>query len=175
MKKKNEKRIGGKGLSLEAFTNAKSGSSGYNPSFIKKHREFYKNAKYVKKFKRSVKREQQFDEGRPSLLSVENFKELFHGDDQDDENRAKHHRHSKRKRVTLKVLGEEVEKKRADDEKARREREAERRAKKEKREKAEARRKSLRDNMFKRTRSGQPVMKYRIQHILEGLLQNPNS
>lgn len=33
-RKRNEKRLGGRGLSLEAFANAKSGPSGYNPSII---------------------------------------------------------------------------------------------------------------------------------------------
>ena len=32
--KRNEQRLGGKGLSLEAFANAKSRSSGYNPALI---------------------------------------------------------------------------------------------------------------------------------------------
>jgi hypothetical protein len=40
-------------------------------------------------------------------------------------------------------------------------------AKMEEREKAEARRKSAREKMFKKTQAGQPVMKYRIEHLLE--------
>lgn len=34
--KRNERRLGGKGLSLDAFANAKSEPSGYNPSLISK-------------------------------------------------------------------------------------------------------------------------------------------
>lgn len=42
-------------------------------------------------------------------------------------------------------------------------------AKKEEKEKLEAQRKAKRENMFKRTRSGQPIMKYRIEHLLQTL------
>ncbi|TQE10960.1 hypothetical protein C1H46_003375 [Malus baccata] len=59
------------------------------------------------------------------------------------------------------------EMKHEDEEKARMEREAIIQAKKEEREKAETRRKSAREKMLKKTRKGQPVMKYRIQHLLE--------
>ncbi|KAI0504016.1 hypothetical protein KFK09_014963 [Dendrobium nobile] len=163
-RKKNEKRIGGKALSLAAFANAKSRPSGYNPSFIKKQREFYRNAKCINKFKKSVKRDSQFEERRHSLPNIEATNE-------DDENVLKSRKINKKKKTSLKALGEEVEEKRAEAEKLRMEREAMIQAKKEERAKAEAKRKFLRDNMSKRTRSGQPVMKYRIQHILEGLLE----
>lgn len=52
-------------------------------------------------------------------------------------------------------------------EKTRMEREALIQTKKEEREKANAQRKATREKMFKKTRSGQPVMKYRIEHLLE--------
>jgi len=64
-------------------------------------------------------------------------------------------------------LEELYEKKCGEEEKARMEREAIIKAKKEARERAEARRKALREKMFKKTRKGQPVMKYRIEHLLE--------
>ena len=54
-------------------------------------------------------------------------------------------------------------------EKARMEREAIIQAKKEQKEKAEAQRKAGRKEMFKKTRHGQPVMKYRIQHLLQSI------
>ncbi|KAK0583520.1 hypothetical protein LWI29_037784 [Acer saccharum] len=54
-KKKNMQRLGGTGLSLEAFANAKSVNNHHNPAFKKKQREFYKNAKCVNKYKKSVK------------------------------------------------------------------------------------------------------------------------
>lgn len=70
------------------------------------------------------------------------------------------------KRFSLREL---YEKKHEEEEKERMEREAIIQAKKEEREKADARRKATRQMMFKKTRSGQPVMKYRIEHILESL------
>ena len=76
------------------------------------------------------------------------------------ENR-KYSKHSER---SLKVL---YEKKREEDEKARIEREAIARAKKEARERSQSQRKAQREKMFKKTKSGQPVMKYRIEHLLE--------
>lgn len=65
-------------------------------------------------------------------------------------------------------------KKREEEEKARMEREAIIEAKKEERQRAEVRRKELRQKMFKKTKSGQPVMKYRIEHLLQ-TLQGSNS
>lgn len=58
-------------------------------------------------------------------------------------------------------------KKREEEEKARMEKEAIIKAKKEEKEKSEARRKAQRENMFKRTRSGQPIMRYRIENLLQ--------
>lgn len=61
------------------------------------------------------------------------------------------------------------EKKREEEERVRAEREATLKAKKEEMEKAEAWRKTERQKMFKKTRSGQPVMKYRIEHLLQSI------
>ncbi|KVI08224.1 hypothetical protein Ccrd_013405 [Cynara cardunculus var. scolymus] len=47
----------GGGLSLKAFANAKTKTDGYNAALIKKQREFYKNAKYVNKYKKSLKQQ----------------------------------------------------------------------------------------------------------------------
>lgn len=69
-------------------------------------------------------------------------------------------------------MREEYEKKHAEDEKARIEREAIIQAKKKERAKAEAKRKVQREKMFKKTKSGQPVMKYRIEQLLEGLIES---
>lgn len=75
-----------------------------------------------------------------------------------------------KKKTSLKDL---YEKKREEEEKARIEKEAIFQAKREKREKAEAQRKATREKMFKKTRFGQPVMKYRIEHLLQSI-QNSN-
>ncbi|THU68649.1 hypothetical protein C4D60_Mb08t06090 [Musa balbisiana] len=64
--KRNEQRLGGKGLSLEAFANAKSRPSGYNPALIKKQREFYRNAKYVTKYKKTQKQQNLTSDHMPT-------------------------------------------------------------------------------------------------------------
>ena len=79
---------------------------------------------------------------------------------------------NKRKKSNLQAIREYVEKKRAEAEKVKMEREAMIQAQKEERARAEARRKAQREKMFKKTRSGQPVMKYRIEHLLHGILQD---
>lgn len=76
---------------------------------------------------------------------------------------------TKNKKKSGVSLREIYERKREEDGKARMETEAAIQARKEERQGAEARRKELRGKMLKKTRSGQPVMKYRIQHILETL------
>ena len=80
--------------------------------------------------------------------------------------------HHKGKKRTAQSLKEEYEKKRAEDEKAKKERDVIIQAKREQQEKSEAKRRELREKMFKKTRSGQPVMKYRIEHLLETALQS---
>jgi len=80
--------------------------------------------------------------------------------------------HHKGKKRTAQSLKEEYEKKRAEDEKAKKERDAIIQAKREQQEKSEVKRRELREKMFKKTRSGQPVMKYRIEHLLETALQS---
>lgn len=72
-------------------------------------------------------------------------------------------------------LKELYEKKRDEEEKARMEREAMIEAKKEKIRVTEDRRKSLKEKMYKKTRFGQPVMKYRIEHLLETIQGSSSS
>ncbi|CAL9153815.1 uncharacterized protein LOC135587168 [Musa acuminata AAA Group] len=159
--KRNEQRLGGKGLSLEAFANAKSRPSGYNPALIKKQREFYRNAKYVTKYKKTQKQQNLTSDHMPTT-----------SDDKDADEIEKLHMQRKPKKRSLRSLREEYEKKHAEDEKARIEREAIIQAKKKERAKAEAKRKVQREKMFKKTKSGQPVMKYRIEQLLEGLIES---
>ncbi|BFG43292.1 rRNA-processing protein FYV7 [Prunus yedoensis var. nudiflora] len=190
-KKKNMRRMGGQGLSLEAFANAKSNSSSYfNPALIKKQKEFYKNSKYVNKYKKSLKQQQS---NLPlAIRPLEEENEFEHGDKKENEteNGGKKHNetedgskkenetedggkrsknNNKKKRYGARNLIEVYEKKHEEEEKARREKDAIIQAKKEEREKAEARRKSVRGKMLKKTHKGQPVMKYRIEHLLETL------
>ncbi|KAK1277043.1 hypothetical protein QJS04_geneDACA003366 [Acorus gramineus] len=160
MKKKKSRMGGGKGLSLEAFANAKTGSTDYNPSLIKKEREFYKNAKLVHKYKKSLKQQHPLEDHPPLPATFEDIDER--------ELDVK----KKKKNKSLQSLRQEYEKRCEEEEKARIEREAMLKAKREEQAKAEARRKELRQKMFKRTQSGQPVMKYRIEHALQGILKS---
>lgn len=158
--KKNMQRLGGAGLSLEAFANAKSRNNAYNPALLKKKREFYKNAKHVSKYKKMIKQQGQPNDPSSSVLNTEV---------QENESRGSSEMYKKNKKRGKEPysLNELYEKKREEEDKARMEREAITKAKKEARERAEARRKAFREKMFKKTRKGQPVMKYRIEHLLE--------
>ncbi|KAL1816596.1 hypothetical protein ACET3Z_019170 [Daucus carota] len=159
MTSKNKMRMGGKGLSLEAFANAKS-KTDYNPALIKKKREFYKNAKYVSKYKK-LKKHENFP-NNPSFPDIEPPKDEIEpvGDRE-----VNHER--KKKKDSARSLNEVYEKKRKELEKARNEKEAIIQEMKERKEQSQSQRKALREKMLKRTRSGQPVMKYRIEHMLE--------
>ncbi|KAM7275810.1 hypothetical protein ACFE04_017676 [Oxalis oulophora] len=146
MKKKNEARMGGGGgLSIESLLSAKSANTDYNPAVIKKKREFYKNAKYVTKFNKSVKRQSQTH--LPPFLQDDNKAE-----DQSGFNRKKDN-----KNKGSYSLNEVYEKKRQEVEKARIEKEAIIQAKKEHKERAEAQRKAAKEKMLKKTQHGQPV------------------
>ncbi|PWZ45222.1 hypothetical protein Zm00014a_013541 [Zea mays] len=162
-RRRNDQRLGGGGggaLSLAAFASAKSRTSGYNPALIKKQKEFYKNAKLISKYKKTKKQQSQSN----------NHPEIPVHEDGGDTARYVPKPHHKGKKHTVHSLKEEYEKKRAEEEKAKEERDAMVQAKREHREKSEAKRKELREKMFKKTRSGQPVMRYRIEHLLETAL-----
>ncbi|KAK1398930.1 rRNA-processing protein FYV7 [Heracleum sosnowskyi] len=159
MASKNKMRMGGKGLSLEAFANAKS-KTDYNPALIKKKREFYKNAKYVSNYKK-LKKHENFpnDPSFPDLEPPKDKIEPVRGLEGNQER--------KKKKESARSLNEVYERKRKEQEKVRNEKEAIIQAKKERKEQSQSQRKALREKMLKRTRSGQPVMKYRIEHMLE--------
>ncbi|KAF5739570.1 stress response protein nst1-like [Tripterygium wilfordii] len=170
--KKNEKRLGGRGLSLQAFANAKSRVDGYNPALMKRRREFYKNAKHVSKFKKLVKQQQHQQNASSSTLKAlqpsQDENEARDGNEIIKENQ-------KRKRTSSFGLEDVYKKKCEEEEKARMEREAIVQAKKEEREKAEVRRKVMKEKMFKKTRHGQPVMKYRIENLLQTIQSSTRS
>ncbi|KAL4038775.1 hypothetical protein IC575_002400 [Cucumis melo] len=168
-KHNNIKRLGGKGLSLEAFANAKSTTDYYNPALIKKQREFYKNAKHVNKYKKLVKHQNQQNE-RPSSSTVG----LVEGENETKFENQTNGRCGKERNKGVPSLQALYERKHEEKEKARMEKEAIIAAKKEERERAKARRNSTREKMFKRTQKGQPVMKYRIEHLLETIGASTN-
>ncbi|KAJ7972897.1 rRNA-processing protein like [Quillaja saponaria] len=160
-KKKNMMRLGGGGLSLDVFANAKSKNNGYNPALIKKQREFYKNAKQVRKFKNSLKQQSEQTDSSRAKRPLEDENE-----GEDDKKMKRHQNRKKRGNFSMEEL---YEKKHEEKEKARMEWEASIQARKEAIEKAEARRKAIREKMFKKTRMGQPIMKYKIEHLLESI------
>lgn len=159
-KKKNMMRMGGGGLSLEAFANAKTKTNEYNPALIKKQREFYKNAKYVGKYKKSLKQQRQQNDPFLPMRSLEDENETERAGEMNQN-------YKKNNRRSAQSLREVYEQKHEEEEKAKMERDAIVQAKKEERERTESRRKAVREKMLKKTRSGQPVMKYRIEHLLE--------
>ncbi|XP_010522661.1 PREDICTED: rRNA-processing protein FYV7 [Tarenaya hassleriana] len=160
---KNMKRLGGGGLSLETFANLKSANGRYNPALIKKQKEFYKNAKYVSKFKKTLKQQNPENDASSSRQRV------FEGNKEGGDRREVEVDEQKRRSKSKVSLEEVYRKKHEELEKARTEREAMIQAKKEAREKAEARRKEAKGKMLKKTRHGQPLMKYRIEHLLESI------
>ncbi|KAF5206887.1 E3 ubiquitin-protein ligase miel1 [Thalictrum thalictroides] len=159
-KKKNQKRLGGKGLSLEVFANAKSKDNNYNPAIIKKKREFYKNAKYVKKYKQTLKQQSE-PQHRP-------FVNRTISEEGDVTNLSKGIENKNKRNTKLSLEGLYANK-RQEQEKARLEKEALFQAKKEARERTEGQRKEIRERMYKKTKSGQPVMKYRMEHLLQSI------
>ncbi|XP_047327652.1 stress response protein NST1 [Impatiens glandulifera] len=166
--KKNLKRMGGGGLSLEAFVNAKSRNDQYNPSLIKKQREFYKNAKCIRKYKKLKQQDPQNDPSA-SISKMENLVIPHEQHEEKLEEASKPYQKNRKNRKSERSLNELYERKREEDEKAKAEMEAIVKAKREGRERAESRRKDLKEKMLKKTKSGQPVMKYRIEHMLESI------
>ncbi|XP_013616230.1 PREDICTED: rRNA-processing protein FYV7 [Brassica oleracea var. oleracea] len=157
---KNMKRLGGGGLSLQTFANLKSKNSHYNPAFIKKQKEFYKNAKYVSKFRKSLKQQNSHEKDEMKMQS-------FHEEDETGESSSKVVNKGKsHKRIGVEEVYKQT---REEMEKARREREEAFQAKKQAKEEAESRRKAAKGKMMRKTRHGQPVMKYRIEHLLESI------
>ncbi|EYU46729.1 hypothetical protein MIMGU_mgv1a023368mg [Erythranthe guttata] len=81
---------------------------------------------------------------------------------------------NKRSKKNARSLEELYKKKHEEEEKAKMEKERFIQTKKEAKQQSEARRRALKEKMYKKTKSGQPVMKYRIEHLLESL-QGPTS
>lgn len=191
-KLKNQQWLKKHGILSQGFGNAKAQGS-YNPHLIKKQRELYRNAKLIKKFKKSVKQqnpensalkvpvtemddteiELDGEDQRKQILPVDKESRGLHEDVQQEQIQLDDQKRRK-KNKTLQCVREEYERRRAEEEKAKMEREAIAKARQEEKERAMAKRKELRGHMFKKTRSGQPVMKFRIQHMLDGITGNPD-
>lgn len=176
---------GGGGLSLDAFVNAKS-KPRVNPSDIRKRREYYENAKKVKQYKTLVKHlpqqeQKSIDEdlgGGPNTGKEEGD---FNDDPISNDNAshirgtsfpAKREKNKKKKgRNALEGVRQDFMKKKQETQKLEEEREEALKAKEAARIKALQTRKDLKEKMFKRTNSGQPLMKHRLEHILESIQQ----
>lgn len=160
-KKRNMKRLGGEGLTLQAFANSKSLHNGYNPALKKKKREFYRNSKFVNKYRKTLKHEtKQNDIPIARTLLEEGNDTGDVGQMRKDKNRVSKSSYS---------LKEIYERKHAEEERARIEREAIAQAKREEIEKSMARRKAMRAKMLRKTASGQPVMKHRLENLLQNI------
>ncbi|BBM99108.1 hypothetical protein MPTK1_1g18770 [Marchantia polymorpha subsp. ruderalis] len=187
-----KKKLGGGGLSLEAFVGAKS-KPAINPAQIREHREFYQNAKKVNQYKKIVKqlneqgqvsgaetREQVRDEVRDAVEGSRAPKKagairkpLFIKGNQSlqfkMQRKIEKRQREERGPTQLEKLSEEVQSKKQEEERERREREEQFSREKDAREKAKRQRKEAQNKMRKKTGRGQPVMKHRMQHLLETL------
>ncbi|GAB4829691.1 hypothetical protein Ancab_019345, partial [Ancistrocladus abbreviatus] len=123
-----------------------------------KKREFYKNAKYVSKYKK-LRQQSEKNDLLPNIQPSEQ------GQNESQSAGLKNNKNKNKKRSNS--LEELYAKKHADQLKALLEREACIKIREEERQRAEARRNASREKMFKKTQKGQPVMKYRIEHLLE--------
>ncbi|KAL2652177.1 hypothetical protein R1flu_020305 [Riccia fluitans] len=189
-KGKAKKKLGGGGLSLEAFVGAKS-KPAVNPAQIREHREFYQNAKKVQKYKKLVKQLNEQGRGTNAEQTQQGQDEVANGGDE-----SRGHKRSgavrkpqfikgnqslqfkMQRKMEKKERGERgpsqveklragIELKRQQEEEERKEREEQFAREKEIREKALRHRKEVQDKMRKRTGRGQPVMKHRMEHLLE--------
>ncbi|XP_031484685.1 ATP-dependent RNA helicase dbp3 [Nymphaea colorata] len=161
--KKQGGHSGGRSWSLGASAKMKSNSTHYNPAEIKKQREFYKNAKHIKKYKK-LKQKTDHEYSQMRIEPIDLVQEEINSTS----------RKKQRKKSNLQTLREEYEKKKQEEEKAKMEAEAIQEAKKKEKEKVMAQKKELKHKMLKRTRSGQPIMKYRLDHLIETLQRGSN-
>mgnify|MGYP000647988370 FL=1 len=77
----------------------------------------------------------------------------------------------KMRKTALEGVREEFVKKKQEEERMKEEREKDRKFREEKQVKALQKRKELKSKMFKKTHHGQPLMKHRLEHILETIQQ----
>lgn len=77
---------------------------------------------------------------------------------------------NKKNTHSARTLQQLYEKKHEEDEKVRAEREAVIHAKKQEIQQVEAQRRALKEKMYKKKKSGQPLMIYRVEHLLETIL-----
>ena len=114
----------------------------------------------MSKFRKSLKQQNSHEKDEMKMQS-------FHEEDETGESSSKVANKGKsHKRIGVEEVYKQT---REEMEKARREREEAFQAKKQAKEEAESRRKAAKGKMMRKTRHGQPVMKYRIEHLLESI------
>ncbi|MCO5558948.1 hypothetical protein L7F22_012539 [Adiantum nelumboides] len=160
-KEKIRQRLGSAGgsITLPAFVNAKS-KPRFNPAVLRKKSKQFENAKTIKKYKK--------------LANCLPNEEGFSGvpvTEQKVTHVSKRYGPTKGKNVIEALRKDFVEKKEEKD-RLRAERLEALKIKEEARAKALQVRKNLKAKMFKRTSSGQPLMKHRVQHILDSIQQH---
>lgn len=177
------KRLGGKGLSLDAFVRAK-GKPRYNPSDIRKHREHYENAKKVKTYRTMIKQIPQLEQDAQKDIGMQEERldynanvlgcnSSFTRESHPQAKRLPAHKNKKWKNGnnTLERMRHDYMERKQDEEKLKQAREEAQREKDEADKMALKKRKELKVKMFKKTSTGQPLMKHRLEHILERLQQ----
>ncbi|KMZ63632.1 hypothetical protein ZOSMA_3G01130 [Zostera marina] len=166
---RNTKHFGGNGIPLQTFSNSKSQGT-YNPHLIKKQQEVYRNAKLIRKFRKSVKQQERREDCVPAI-SIPELAESSQVQNKTDPKIVHWKKNEKKNKVknSLQSAREEYEKTQKEEEKARAERERIARAREEESAKAEGKRKAKRKMMLMKTHSGQPIMKYRIKKLLDGI------
>ncbi|KAI5071680.1 hypothetical protein GOP47_0013931 [Adiantum capillus-veneris] len=173
----------GGGLTLPAFVNAKS-KPRFNLADLRKKDKEFEDAKTIKKYKKLVKgspREEvrpifeEFSgvlgaEGKATPVSKSNSNR-FQGSHTALFVRKEGHGPNKGKNA-LEALRKDYVKKKEEEDRLKAERLEALKAKEEVRSKALQTRKNLKAKMFKRTNSGQPLMKHRLEHILDSIQQH---
>ncbi|KAH7283361.1 hypothetical protein KP509_34G003300 [Ceratopteris richardii] len=180
--KKSRQRLGGigGGLTLPAFVNAKSRPR-FNPAEIRKRREQFEDAKKIRKYRKLLKslpqQEQRNNMEESSDVEAKIPIQVVSNDNtiqqKNPSDLVKKERRVLTKRSNiLEVLRKDYLKKKEEEDRLKAERMEALKLKEEQRVKAFQERKNLKSKMFKRTKSGQPLMKHRLQHVLECIQQS---
>lgn len=199
---KKKKRLGGKGLSLEAFAGANRIKPIVTASQIRKQREVYQNSKKVNKYRKTLKHlAEGGHEFRPHIpLSIDaeipgqdlsalgtkgkkakpsSSREL-QSTEAEREIERKDPKMSGKGRQTkpashLERLREEYAKKKQEEEEVMKEKRALFEEQQAGREKSKKERKEVQKKFRKTTGKGQPVMKHRMEHLLESIQRDMKS
>lgn len=201
---KKKQRLGGKGLSLEAFVDAKKLKPVVTASQIRKQREAYQNSKKVNKYRKTLKHlaeeghefkprvpldmdaetsgqdvsepiTKEHKEKRSSSASerehpsIETDEEIKEKDQVGGHGKKSGKGRRPKPPSQLERLRSEYEKKKQEEEEVRKEKQALFEEQQAAREKAKKERKEAQNKFRKFTGKGQPVMRHRMEHLLESI------